>query len=83
MRYVKGMCIPGNCNLIHDPIENLPKYADIMRRVDEEVDEILGDDKEFFGICHRAWNLKKQLLKEQYEIDWHTPDELNPGCCFD
>jgi hypothetical protein len=30
------------------------------------------------GYSHLYWGLKKQILKEKYDIDWQSPAELNP-----
>ena len=35
------------------------------------------------GSCHRFWALKKQILKEKYDITWYSPSELNPGIKYD
>jgi hypothetical protein len=35
------------------------------------------------GSCHRFWALKKQILKEKYDITWYSPSELNPEIKYD
>jgi len=39
----------------------------------------LGD----MGYCHVVWGVKKEILKEDYNIDWWTPAELNPHIKYD
>ena len=36
-----------------------------------------------FGACHRIWNIKKDILLNDYGITWYTPDETNPDVHFD
>lgn len=36
-----------------------------------------------FGYCHIYWGIKKDILKEKYNIEWYTPDEENPETIFD
>ena len=36
-----------------------------------------------FGMYHRVWKYKKEILKTEYGINWHSPAELNPQTCFD
>ena len=35
------------------------------------------------GYCHILWGCKKQILKERFNIDWRSPQEMNPHCRFD
>ena len=65
-----------------DPIENDPKYKEIIRQVDEEVKAELGDPG-LIGYCHLAWSLKKKILLERYGISWKSPADLNPTTEFD
>ena len=40
-----------------------------------------GESK--MGMCHSIWHYKKQILKTEYGIDWHSPAELNPDAIYD
>lgn len=31
-----------------------------------------------FGDCHHLWEIKKRILREEYGIDWYTPQEERP-----
>ncbi|MBO4689405.1 MAG: hypothetical protein J5621_00875 [Paludibacteraceae bacterium] len=35
------------------------------------------------GSCYKYWQLKKQILKEDYDIEWQSPNELNPDVEYD
>lgn len=35
------------------------------------------------GFCFRAWYFQKKMLKKWYNIDWKTPQEMNPDVRFD
>jgi len=65
-----------------DPIEDDPKYKDILSSVDKEIEKELGDPIPM-GYCHVIWVKKKQILKDRYGVDWKSPAELNPNIEFD
>jgi hypothetical protein len=65
-----------------DPIENDPKYKEIIRQVDEEVKAELGESHPM-GYCHMFWGLKKKLLLERYGISWKSPADMNPNIEYD
>lgn len=48
--------------------------------IKEENDKI---DVVMTGICHVVWKNAKKRLKEEYNIDWKTPKEMNPHIMFD
>lgn len=54
-----------------------------FKKVDEILKEEFKDYPEGLGNFRRVWARKKQLLKEMYNIDWKTPEELNPNITFD
>ena len=35
------------------------------------------------GYISIFWNVKKRLFKEIYNIDWQSPEDLNPDVVFD
>lgn len=74
---------PSRCHLYYDPIEDCPEFQKIAPIVARELEKELGSQKKMMGICHRAWAIKKRILKEQYGIDWRSAEDLNPGCHFD
>lgn len=47
-------------------------------------DKVFGDgDEDRIGYCVDFWILKKNILKERYNIDWKTPMEKHPGTMYD
>ncbi len=71
--------------LVHDPIENDPRYKSVFAGIDAEVDEILRDHplRGRMGFCYTIWDTKKGILKQKYGIPWKTPAEINPHILFD
>jgi hypothetical protein len=35
------------------------------------------------GDCRRRWRRMKQILKDDYDIIWYSPPEMNPGVKYD
>ena len=35
------------------------------------------------GWCHTLWPRTKQILLDDFGIDWYSPEELEPGTIFD
>ena len=69
-----------------DEIENTKEYKKIEKELNKKIETKLkleGYNKRGLGFCHIYWHLKKQILKSDYNIDWKSPDELNPGITFD
>ena len=70
-----------------DLIEKDPKYRDIFKKIDKEVEESIKDSPIYKtkpdGYALFFWNKKKALLRTKYGIDWKTPSELNPDVSFD
>ena len=68
-----------------DPVEDDPRYAEVFKTIDTEVNEMLADHPQrgSEGFCTIYWNTKKSLLKNKYGIDWCSPGELNPQVLFD
>ena len=75
--------LPSAGHLYYDPVEDTPEYQSIIKTVDKMVDKEMGADAGKFGSCHKAWSIKKRILKERYGIEWHSVADLNPGCHFD
>ena len=55
---------------------------EIEEKVDRQVVSMIGKG-EYLGYCHEFWRVKKQILLEEYGIDWKTPAERYPGVIFD
>ena len=70
-----------------DKIENTEKYKQIEEELNKKIElelELKGyTNKQALGFCHIYWELKKEILKTDYNIDWKSPQELNPEIIFD
>ena len=73
------------------------KYLLIRRKLNKEIDAELNEFIEYMrskghhgfgrycgsGLCHVRWAIKAKILKEKYNIEWHSPATLNPRVRFD
>ena len=66
-----------------DAKERDPKYSSIIRKAKKEAERNVKFPKNELGYCNYLWEEQKRILKEQYDIDWRTPGELNPGAIYD
>lgn len=55
----------------------------IKQVLDEEEQKISEAERYQLGMCHLIWHNAKQRLKNEFNIDWYAPSELNPRCAFD
>lgn len=65
----------------HDPIEDTEEFKAIIDEVDREAEALVESDIRIgrYKLYERE---KKRILKEKYNIDWKTTDEMNPGWDF-
>ena len=63
--------------------ETLQKLAKVEKEVEEKLNEKFKDEPKEMGFCHTYWDEKKRILKEDYGIEWLTPDECNPTAMYD
>ena len=70
-----------------DEIENKEEYKQIEEELHKKIKnklELNGyDNEKELGFCHIYWGFKKEILKTDYNIDWKSPQELNPEIIFD
>jgi len=71
-----------NMKMITDSVEKTSKYKKIVKEVEEKVVAEIGEGG-YLGYCHRFWEAKQRILKEEYNMDWKTPAQLNPNVLFD
>ena len=67
----------------HDPIEKTQEYKEAMEYVERRAFFYFFFKRKGMGFCHTYWAFKKRILKEKFNIDWKTPQELNPDVMFD
>ena len=65
----------------HDPIEDTEEFQSIIEEVEREA-EALVEDNIRYGRFFFVEQEKKRILKEKYNIDWKTTDEMNPDWDF-
>ena len=91
---VVGLFSPGIPLTIDSELET--KIKAIGPELETKIDKRLKDNRDkqlgqvvFYpregrrGFCFLYWGIKKEILKEDYGIDWKTPKELNPLVFFD
>lgn len=66
-----------------DPVEYTLKWEDIYYEVESRLDERFANAPRHRGLCFRYWNAKRELLKDEYGIDWKSPSQMNPRVRFD
>ena len=72
--------------------EHQEQYQSILQEVKEQmnkwkiehnfVDENGNLVKKFRGQYHREWSFEKQIMKEKFDVDQLTTQDLNPGVRF-
>ena len=67
---------------IHDPIEDDPRFRDILQAADTEAEQELAHVAKGMGFCHRLWRVKQTILMRKYGVVWFSPSDLN-GARFD
>lgn len=65
----------------HDPIEDTEEFRAIVDEIDA-IAESLVDSSIRYGRHYFVELEKKKLLKEFYDIEWKTTDEMNPDWDF-
>jgi hypothetical protein len=83
--FIAGCTINHEEDFHCDPIDHDPAYKTILKAVDKEIknDPEYQERKGKMGACHIYWRLKKEILKERYNIDWKSPADCHPEIIFD
>ena len=64
----------------HDAVEKSPEYLAIQKELATKIKKAAKERNVkpgVFGSCHQFWGIQKQILKDDYGIDWKSPNELN------
>lgn len=80
---VKIILNPQLGHLRQDPVEFTYKWEDIYYEVEKRLDERFANAPRQMGFCFMFWNAKRELLKNEYGIDWKSPSQMNPRVMFD
>lgn len=68
-------------NYKYDPVEDTPEYQAIKDELEAKILERMGGEMTR-GNAYMYVDLKKEILKKDYGIDWKSPQELNPRIKF-
>jgi len=69
--------------IVTDPIEAEKAFLDNRFEVEKITDELISqNEKEGIPFFELYWNTKKSVLKDRFDLDWHTPAEMNPNIRF-
>ena len=66
---------------VYDPIEDTYLYKEIEEELNKKILYQIGG-KLTRGNAHLYPKIKKEILKKDYNIDWKSPQELNPNIKF-
>lgn len=66
-----------------DPVEYTWEWENIYYDMEDRLEDIFADTPRHMGFCFRFWSVKRDLLKKEYNITWHSPGEMNPDVIFD
>lgn len=70
-------------HLRKDPVEYSWEWENIYYDVQEALDDRFANAPRQMGFCFLYWSAEQELLKDEYNIDWRTPSQMNPGVMFD
>jgi hypothetical protein len=65
-----------------DPQEYEPKLRVAFAAADAAAERCVGNVKRDDTFIFHFWSAKKEILREQYKINWKTPAELNPQIAY-
>jgi hypothetical protein len=68
--------------ILYDPISDDPAHAWAIKEAGMRASEEAGKPYEM-GHCHLVWRRKKEILREEFDITWYSPREMNPRVRFD
>lgn len=74
---------PDLGHLRKDPIEYTRFWEEIIYDVEEKLDRRFANHPRGMGFCFKYWNAKRELLKDEYDIEWRSPSQMNPRVMFD
>lgn len=74
---------PDIGHLKKDPVEYTRRWEEIYYDVEKRLDERFANAPRHMGFCFRYWSAKRELLEEEYGIEWKSPSQMNPGVMFD
>ncbi len=70
-------------HLKSDPIEWTARWEEVIDDAEIKAEKVLKDEYHGRGFCHAYWNTLRQILCDDYGIEWHSPQAMNPRVRFD
>lgn len=70
-------------SLKHDPVEDTEKYKAIEAELEAKIKKQMEGYVRKRGIRSPYDKIKKEILKNEYGIEWKSRRELNPRVKFD
>lgn len=67
---------------LYDPFMDDPAFAWAIKEAGDRASKEVGHPH-VMGTCHLIWRRQKEILKEEFDIDWYSPAEMNPRVIFD
>ncbi len=67
----------GDVEILHDPIEDDPAFADVLVRARGLAESELKGRDQGLGFRHLLWQTEKRILREQFGITWFSAGDLN------
>ena len=80
---MKIMLNPQIGHLRKDPVEYTYEWENIYYDVEAKLEERFANAPRQMGFCFLYWNAKRELLDEEYGIEWRSPSQMNPHVMFD
>jgi hypothetical protein len=68
--------------LKQDPVEQTAEYKAIEAELEAKIIAQIGENSGM-GYCYGYWAAKREILREDYGIEWKSPRTLNPHVRFD
>ncbi|MEM7791764.1 MAG: hypothetical protein AAF546_10210 [Verrucomicrobiota bacterium] len=68
---------------LRDPLEDYPEFSLAFKDANKIADKKAEEYGRQLGQIHVFWSEKKRVLRQNYQIDWKTPAELNTHICYD
>ncbi|MDE6498379.1 MAG: hypothetical protein K2L21_06950 [Muribaculaceae bacterium] len=66
-----------------DPVEYTYRWEEIYYDVEEKLNRRFDGVRRHMGFCFKLWSVKRELLKNEYGIEWRSPAQMNPRVMFD
>jgi len=70
-------------HILHNPIEDDSQIAPLIKSAEKKAEKQIRAYGIIMGRCHMLWAAKRQILQEEYGVEWFSPAEMNPNVCFD